>query len=119
MYDGHWAMQLPGNPLWDDDTNVCTGFFLARPTALSRLFFRHVLHVLVTRSGERMKEEESGSPLLPLQDQAAFNLVNFEKQWRGLDKFHVHVLSPYLFVKSPIFYEQVQAGELFVVPNER
>jgi hypothetical protein len=40
MYDGMWAMQMPGNALYDDDTNVCTGFFLAKPTPRSILFWK-------------------------------------------------------------------------------
>jgi hypothetical protein len=53
------------------------------------------------------------------QDQAAFNLVNFEKKWRGLMDFQLHVLNPHLFVKSPIFNSLVKSSEIFLVPNER
>ncbi len=53
------------------------------------------------------------------QDQAAFNLVNFEKKWRGLPDFQVYVLNPHLFVKSPIFHSLVKSSEIFLVPNER
>ncbi len=40
MYDGMWDVQMPGNALYDDDTNVCTGFFLAKPTPRSILFWK-------------------------------------------------------------------------------